>query len=358
MALLQHLDRERFDPWVACLVERGPVGDLLMADGVPVVYFDLSSMYSLRGLTTFLRLTGELRRSRTAVVQTYLFLDNVLGPPAARLAGVRAVATGRRTVDEFEGARHLRLYRMTNPMVDRIVVVSPEVHASVLKWERVAPSMITTIPNVLSEKILRARSDASEESILAELDRKVGGSFLFGTVGNIRPAKGHDFLVRAFHRVAQKFPDTHLAIVGDGPSRSEIETMAKDLGVSDRVHLVGKRASVAAFVDRFSAFVLPSRVEGMSNALLEALLLRKPCIAIDIGLPRAPDGGHVALPIPPGDEAALMESMLRVRSDPAVARGLVARAAAFADASHNPRSMAGQFEALYVELLDRKGDRR
>jgi glycosyltransferase involved in cell wall biosynthesis len=180
-------------------------------------------------------------------------------------------------------------------------------------------------------------------------------------VGNIRPIKGHDILVRAFKPVAAAHPDSHLVIVGDGPGRSGVEALVRECGLERSVHLAGLRTNVAAFLEAFDVFVLPSRAEGMSNALLEALLLGKPSIATRFGLPRDAAGRDVVLPVEPESVEALSAAMLRARTDASLREDLRRRARDYAATALDVKRMAREYEALYWALArggDAAGGRR
>lgn len=352
LSVLRNLDRDQCEPWVICLCEPGPIGDAIREMGIEVDEYNLESIYSWRTYRAILRIAGKIRRKRIDIVQTYLFFDNVIGPVAARLGGARFVITGRRTVDDWESERHRRIYRLTNGLADRIVACSKEVEESVKRLEKVPAGKLTMIENAQSRETLLSRSSPEDDTVLQELRRKVGGDFVFGTVGNTRPQKRHDVLVRAFHRVAKKHK-CHLVVVGSGPTLPDIEALASQLGVSERVHLVGRRANVGGFLETFSVFVLPSRAEGMSNALLEALLLGKACMATRFGLPQTEDGEEVVLPLETDDEEGLAETMERVLTDTDLRETLSARALALSKSISEDR-MAREYEALYRELLHRE----
>lgn len=351
LAVLRNLDRRRFTPWVVGLAENGEIADDIAALGIEVHQLDLHSIYEPRTMRSLARLASRIRRTRTAIVQSYLFFDNVVGVVAGRAGGARAIITGRRTVDDWESPRHRRIYSLTNPFVDRIVAVSDEVAASVRRLERVDPRKIRLIRNSQSRATLQARSDASEDVALAALKERTRGGFVFGTVGNVRPIKGHDLLVRAFALIRARHPEAHLVIVGSGPFLGEVRRLAEDLGVAAAVHLEGRRANIFGYLESFDAFVLPSRAEGMSNALLEALLLEKPAISTRFGLPVAADGTEVVLGADPENTAELAGAMERVLVDGDLRARLSRAARAYVEAVMDETGMVRAYEALYEELL-------
>jgi len=100
-------------------------------------------------------------------------------------------------------------------------------------------------------------------------------------VGNLNASKGQELVLRAVHRIAAAFPHLQCRIVGEGPDRTRLEALARDLGIGQRVSFLGRqsRAAVADAMRRCSVFVLPSSNEGLGCVYLEAMASAKPVIA-------------------------------------------------------------------------------
>lgn len=104
------------------------------------------------------------------------------------------------------------------------------------------------------------------------------------TVGRLTYEKGNDILIRAWPNVVKQLPDVYLFILAEGQDRETLVSLAQQLGVSASITFVGNvpQSEVAHYLAASTVFVLPSRNEGMSNALLEAMAAGKPCLASDI----------------------------------------------------------------------------
>jgi glycosyltransferase involved in cell wall biosynthesis len=114
---------------------------------------------------------------------------------------------------------------------------------------------------------------------------------VIGSVGRLAHIKGYDRLITAF--AALNNLTTSLLLVGDGPERGALERQAQQLGVADRVTFTGYQANPAPYLTRMDLFVLPSRSEGMSVALLEAMAAGIPVAVTKAGANREIiDGGH------------------------------------------------------------------
>lgn len=149
------------------------------------------------------------------------------------------------------------------------------------------------------------------------------------SVGRLDANKNHEMMIRAYARLAEKYPEYTLTIYGDGELRSYLEELIVSLGLSDKVFLPGVILNVEEEIEKASLFLLTSYSEGVSNALIEAMALGLPVIATDV-----PSGGTVelirhgenGLIIPTGDEAALEKAMDKMLSDTDFAERLGAQA--------------------------------
>ncbi|MDB5350590.1 MAG: glycosyltransferase [Planctomycetota bacterium] len=146
-------------------------------------------------------------------------------------------------------------------------------------------------------------------------------------VGRLAPEKGLNVLVDAWPLVLGDRPAARLTLIGEGPERVHLQAQIASLGIGDAVLLAGPHPDPAALLCDSRLFVLPSREEGMSIALLEAMALGMPIVATDIPGNRGlmTDGVHGRL-VPPGDAEALARAILAQENAPETAWAM-ARAA-------------------------------
>ena len=127
---------------------------------------------------------------------------------------------------------------------------------------------------------------ASSVMLPAEQARKAlgleEGKRVIGCIGRLVPVKGHAGLITAFAQIAERYPDTLLAIIGEGRSRAELEALVGNHGLQDRVVLLGARDDALQYVKAFDIFAMPSLSEGLPLALLEALAGARAVIGSDI----------------------------------------------------------------------------
>jgi glycosyltransferase involved in cell wall biosynthesis len=166
-------------------------------------------------------------------------------------------------------------------------------------------------------------------------------------VGRLVAQKGFAVLLRAFSRLTAQFPGWRLTILGEGPLRNELQSLARELGIADEVRLTGQVHDVRARLRRASVFVLSSRFEGFPNALLEAMAEGAAIVATDCPsgpreiLRDCPD----AILIPVDDEAALADALARMLADPE-RRSACGRSARASVARSTPAAVTDAWEAV------------
>jgi glycosyltransferase involved in cell wall biosynthesis len=134
-------------------------------------------------------------------------------------------------------------------------------------------------------------------------------------VCRLEPQKGLDSAIRALPDIRASHPTAELVVLGEGPQRAELESLATALQVP--VHLLGRVPDVAAWLRRTDVVVHPARWEGFGLALLEAMLASKPVVATNVSsIPEIVSDGQTGLLVPPDDAAALAAAVTRVLDDP------------------------------------------
>ena len=176
--------------------------------------------------------------------------------------------------------------------------------------------------------------------------------FIFGAIGRLVPVKGHIHLIEAFAQVQSVYPQSQLAIIGEGRMREELEAAIFRFGLEGKAHLLGAREDALQYVRAFDAFVMPSLSEGLPLALLEGMSGHLPVIGSDIDSlrPILEDCGGRLFPV--SQSAALAKCMLDVldtSSDARAAEG--ERAYAYLRRAH---AIEG-FRRQYLEMILESG---
>ncbi len=141
-------------------------------------------------------------------------------------------------------------------------------------------------------------------------------AFTVLTAGRLAPQKNHKMLIEAMGLIHREFPQARCVIYGEGDERRELEALLGQLGLEDVVRLPGHSLQVHQKIAESSAFVLTSEFEGLSNSLLEAMILGIPCITTDYpGADEVIEDGRTGYIVPRKDAAALAEKLKKLITD-------------------------------------------
>ena len=104
-------------------------------------------------------------------------------------------------------------------------------------------------------------------------------NFKIGTIGRLVPQKDYPTLLSAFSNVLESVPNIELYVVGEGYLQKDLIELSKSLGISDKIHWLGKTEYIKEFLSIIDLFILPSKYEGFGLVLLEAMVAKKPIVA-------------------------------------------------------------------------------
>jgi glycosyltransferase involved in cell wall biosynthesis len=172
------------------------------------------------------------------------------------------------------------------------------------------------------------------------------------TVARLSPEKDLTSLLKAVARLVEQSPDFRLEIVGDGPSRAELSSLAHSLGIEEYVAFLGDRTDVPELLRRARMFILSSKTEGLSLSLLEAMARGLPVVATRVGgTPEVVLDGTSGLLVPPGDVPALAAAIHRIWTDAGLAMSLARAARAKVERDFDIGRAVKKYEALYLNGL-------
>lgn len=291
--MMRRMDRNRIRPQVVCLKDPGPLGELI-ADEFPVHSNLIGGKFDVAVLV---RLAKLLHRVRADMVVTVGAGDKMFwGRLAAHVAGVPVIASALHSTGWPDGVG--KLNRMLTGMTDAFIGVADS-HGQFLRdFERFPKDKIHVIRNgVDTDRFApdaNARIDVRNELGLAP------ETPLVGIVAALRTEKNHGMLIHAAAKLRGRHPDAHWIIVGDGPERGAIESKALELGIDDRIHLMGTRHDTPRLVAALDVFTLCSLNEASPVSILESLACEVPVVATDVG--------SISESIRPGETGYLIES--------------------------------------------------
>jgi glycosyltransferase involved in cell wall biosynthesis len=185
------------------------------------------------------------------------------------------------------------------------------------------------------------------------------------TMTRFSEEKGVDILFEAWSKIVQKERNLRLIVIGDGPLKSKLQKMSQSLRISESVEFAGLIGDVARYLSYADIFVLPSRTEGMSNALLEAMSYGSPCIATKVGGnsellgeedKEIPLGEYIiarnGILVNPNDVKGLSEAILYFIQNQHQREEMGRRSREFVKKNYSIDSVADRYIALYQSMLN------
>ena len=289
------------------------------------------------------------RREQVAVLQSFLFWQNCIAVPAGEKAGV-PVITGRRNTGEFKDRRpHYQwIENRANRRTAAVVCNSEAVRADVLRRERIDAARVRVIPNGADVEHFASAVPKALAALHPELG---GGSFVVGTIGNLKRQKRHDRFLRLVAGAHKLNPEIRGVIVGrDLGELAELEKLRAALGLEGIVAFAGGTDDPAGYLRAFDLFLLTSDHEGMPNVVLEAMAAGCPVMATAIAPVQevAPKGTGILFPVDEEEAAAAMLAKLPLQRD-WLAACAVAASGHVRD-RYSMNAMVESYSALYAEL--------
>jgi glycosyltransferase involved in cell wall biosynthesis len=329
--------RHSFSCLVCCLDPSAEYVEQLESWGIEYRNLQCPTLMTPSALLRCATLKTLVDEFRPDIVHAYGFAADVLATIIKVSRRDVRLITSRRSEDG--NRRHQRVRRIANRWSEKVVCVSSEVAHFVRATEKTRSGLLEVIPNGVPIQFPQRRRSGSQ------------GLVRFGTLGTVKPVKGTDLLVDAFMKFDTR-ADVELVIAGliDRPWAEALRARAS---VDNRITFLGRSSDSPAFLSGIDVFVLPSRSEGMSNALLEAMALGIPCIATNVGSNRTlvtpPDlapGGVVCEPT----SDALLQAMKDLACDPEAHPRYGGAALRIVRERYSVDTMVRQYENLYQTI--------
>lgn len=307
--LIRRFDRDRINPSVVCLKERGPLGEELSAE-FPV---DSHLIRSKLDFGVLFRLAANFRRNRTDAIVTVGAGDKMFwGRLAARLAGVRVICAALHSTGWPDGVG--RLNRSLTFLTDAFIGVAKSHGEFLVNFERFPSNKVFVIPNGIDTDRFRPESSC-RESVREELGL-ASRAKLVGIVAALRPEKNHALFVQAAVKIRTQIPDAHFLIVGEGPEREKIAKLIESMGGLAFIHMLGNRSDTPRILAALDAFVLSSLNEASPVSILEALSCQVPVVATNVGsVSESVINQWNGFTFPSGDERELVDRVVQLLKD-------------------------------------------
>lgn len=295
-----------------------PASPALHDPPCPIYLLPLTRTWDLHALRSATTLRRFIREQQIRLVETFFESSDIWAGAVTRLLTPARLVWNRRDMGILRSPKHHAAYRRLRRIPHHVFAVSAEVARYTAATDGIPPERLSVVPNGLD---LAAWQHLAPAPPPPDRPRIV-------TLGNIRRIKGHDILLQAFAAILPHFPQATLAIGGatlEPDFRGELEALIARHNLAAHVMLPGSIDGLAAqqrFLSGATLFVLPSRSEGFSNSIIEAMAAGLPVVATAVGgnaeaILADSSPAETGLIVPPDDPAPLADALLTLLRDPA-----------------------------------------
>jgi glycosyltransferase involved in cell wall biosynthesis len=326
------------------LMNGGRLEQELNHAGVRVVVLDETQHSALQLLYLLTRCIRELQPD---VVHTHRSKENVLGAFAALRCGVPSMRTAHGAAEH--AVPLYKLHKLFIRFLDwfagrflqrRVVAVSEELASRL--GRSFGAGRIATIENGLETMEVQPRAA-----------RATGTQRIIGIAGRLVPVKRVDLFIHAAQRLANERHDfeLHFRVLGDGPLRAELETLAQSLGLQANVEFAGHRNDIDAQLQELDVLVMTSDHEGLPMILLEAMAHGVPIVAHRTGgITSLLDRGACGMLVDEHTPAGYARAISTLLTDVALREQLTRRAAQRLEERYSANGNADRYHELYRQL--------
>jgi len=353
--LIRHMDKQRFQNVVISLTQDGPMGEEIRRHGNRTRIVGMSR--SLPSPAALWRLYGFMRQEKPALVQTWLYHADFFGLLAGWLARVPAIAWNIRCSEMDERYTHgingMLIAQLTrfSRFPDAVVANSRagrDFHNALgyqpKRWEILENGFDLAIFHPDPD----ARSALCRELGVAETD------WLIGLVARHDPIKDHETFLRAVAHLVTGMPNVHFVLAGSGvdDANPTLSATIGDLGIGEKVHLLGLRKDIPRVTAGLDIATCCSRSEGFPNVVGEAMACGVPCVVTDVG-DAALIVGDCGVVVAPGDAKALAAGWRHLISkDDTDFQDLGRRALEHIKENYSMTRCVERYQDFYTEIVD------
>lgn len=298
-------------------------------------------------VTTFAHLVRLARRERIHILHCHDNRANFLGFLCAKWLALPLVTSIHGWNPVSRKVEWLILLdKAIVTRFDRIVAGSSSLGESLRR--RYGSKVVTVTYGIDVENVPRG-----EEALAVRRKLNISAdAIVVATILRLSPEKGHKYLLEALPGVVRDFPAVKVLIVGEGPSRRELEELSRALGVKEHVAFTGFYPDAGEIFSIADIVVQPSLRETLSIALLEALAHGKPVVATEVGgASLAVEQGISGLLVPPGQSGALAEALRQVVGDPVLRQRMREAAKRVASDRFGDLRMVTEMLTVYHDLI-------
>lgn len=320
--------------------------------------FSLGKFQKLKFIQHFNQLNAIMNEVSPDIIHTHLFDPTTIGLWAAKRKGLKTVLTRHHSdaahmlPSKLKRSFYLWLDRQNNSRADHIIAPSKMVRECVVDREGTPAEKVSILPYGQTSARFDAVTSEIVEQKRAELGMDKQLSLL--CVSRLFHRKGHQYLFDAFAALIKNGLSAKLYLVGTGDFRSTLESMVKDLGITDKVEFLGWRDDGLQIIAAADIIVHPSLEDALSQSLIESLMLSKPIVATDIsGASDTLDGGKYGKLVRPADAEGLRCALDETIQNLESAKDVASRGKKYLLKYMSAKRVADEYLKIYKNVLNK-----
>ena len=250
----------------------------------------------------------------------------------------------------FKTPLYYAVDRWTLPWYHHVICVSEDLHERALKLS-VSPENCTLIHNAIDETMF-ARQHAPAEAALRKQMNTPADRLVIGAVGRLSAEKGFNLLIQAAARLIGEGHNIELWIAGDGDAKPDLEKLIAQLGVGDRVKLLGFVSDTIGLYHAMDLFCLSSLREGLPNVVLEAMSMGVPVVSTKVaGVPKMITEGENGLLVEIGNVDLLTDAVRSAVRDAGLRQHLSLHGRALIEKEYSFTRRMAKVKGIYDRVL-------
>lgn len=303
-------------------------------------------------ITVLPQLRHLIQREKVDIVHTHEVRSDVLGLIAARTSGSKVITTLHGWIENSaKGTLLSRLDRSILRFFDHVIAVSERMREQVLRYG-VRPDRVTVLYNALV--LEHYRPNRHDRSLRKELNIP-DETLLVGNIGRLSPEKGQADFLRAAAMVLLEKKNVRFLLIGAGREEASLRQIAESLRIASAVIFLGYRSDMSRIYNSIDLVVQSSHTEGMPNVVLEALAMKVPVVATDVGgTSEAVIHGRTGLLVPPRQPDKLAQAILRLAKDRDEAQAMIHTGRNLVEAKFCIEERAKRLSLIYDRLATRE----
>jgi glycosyltransferase involved in cell wall biosynthesis len=337
---------------VVTLYEQGDLAEDLAKRGYRTLHAGAKGRFDMRIPLSLLRWSKQYPPD--VVMTTTNLISLFWGTVLRQLRRTKAM------VVRFQGTTHLRRHeplvlRLRRRWIDHYISLTPKQAEFWITHQNIPYSRMSIVPNGIDVARFVPPQDKSALRVALGLPKD---KVIVGCVSHFRPTKNLELFVEAASRIHLEAPYCHFLLVGDGDTRSQVETAIHQKGLADAFTLPGAQKDPAPWFQAMDVFVFPSQTEGFPSVIVEAGACGVPAVAFDVGgIADVILQGETGFVVPLGDTEQFIRRAITIATTPSLCEAMGQKARQRVHAEYSLSTMIENYSNLFERLVSESNNR-